>query len=72
MFEELVKTIMRHGIDKLPLVGENQYGEAVIITASLNDDNTIECVEKQTLQDNGWTRINCYWADGTIEELYDR
>ena len=46
--------------------GESSEGEAV--TISINPDHIV----KETLQNNGWTRVNTYWYDGTQEETYRR
>lgn len=45
------------------------------------DDNVVlvypispegDCVRVDTFQANGWIRINYYWSDGTVEEMYER
>lgn len=48
------------------LVGTNEDGETVIVTID-KENATV-----QTIQKNGWTRVNVYWKDGTIEESYRR
>ena len=57
-------------IEDLPLTATNEDGEEVIIEAYKDDDGTVWKIS--TLQSNGWTRINHYHKDGTIEELYSR
>ena len=52
---------------KLPLFGENEYGENIII--SINSDN----ITVQTMQSNDWIRTNIYWVnDCIVEELYEK
>ena len=41
-----------------------ESGEELPISAK-NDKLT-------TVQNNNWCRINCYYADGTIDETYER
>lgn len=50
----------------MPLVGENEDGEMVMTEA------TSEFVRIVTYQQNGWVRVNYFYPDGTIEELYER
>ena len=46
--------------------GTNEDGENVIV--HINE----EYAQIETLQKNGWCRVNIYWKDGTTEELYKR
>lgn len=46
--------------------GKNDEGENVIVKRC---DGYI-CTE--TMQANGWTRINYYHSDGTVEETFSR
>ena len=54
----------------LPLIVENQDGEAVFITCGRNEIGRY--YQTRTAQNNGWERINIYYEDGTTEELYDK
>jgi hypothetical protein len=54
-----------------PLAAENQDGEVVIIEAGRNKSGD-RFFRLTTAQDNGWTRINYIWEDGTIEELFQK
>ena len=53
---------------ELPLCGTNDDGEAVVIEWS-NDYNAYKVA---TLQHNGWVRVNYYYEDGTVEEIYEK
>ena len=53
------------GQDAPVLTGHNESGEAVRI--NVVDDN----VDVETFQDNGRTRHNTYWIDGTSEEWFE-
>lgn len=48
------------------LMGENEDGESV--TTSILKDKIIT----ETLQNNGWTRKNIIYYDGSREELYSK
>ena len=50
----------------MPLVGENEDGEMVMTEV------TSEFVKMSTYQSNGWIRINYFYPDGIVEEMYDR
>lgn len=53
-----------------PLHTENEKGEPVIIGRTRPGEEAFFKVT--TYQNNGWTRTNYYWADGTQEELFDK
>ena len=56
-------------LDSLPQVGANENDEAILIElANIYGEKVIKWT---TCQRNGWTRINYYWSDGTVEELYE-
>ena len=63
---QLEKMMDEHEMFDTPLVGVNDDGENVIVTAF---EDRIEFV---TYQKNGWCRINIYHRDGTYEELYKK
>ena len=50
----------------LPLAGTNSDGENVVVEG--ND----ACYITTTIQKNNWCRINEYYPDGTVTELYER
>jgi len=54
----------------LPLSGEDAEGNDVILSAASSDGGIVWTVH--TYQENGWVRINNYYPDGTIDELFDR
>ncbi len=58
------------------LMDENGNGEQLLFGANeLGEDTQISVFSDRiiytTFQQNGWTRRNVYWHDGTSEELYD-
>ena len=54
----------------LPLTAKTESGEDVIVDAFTQDEKIVWHIA--TLQDNGWIRINLYYEDGTVEELFDK
>lgn len=64
--KNIKKIIKTYGKSGLLTMGETANGESV--TLSVCEDY----ITTETLQRNGWTRINTYWADGTTEESYKR
>lgn len=62
-YEEL---LAKHGYIKEATIGENGEMEPIIV--SIDE----ECACIRTLQKNGWQRINIYYPDGTLEELYEK
>lgn len=49
---------------------QNDSGELVSIRYKSDEDgNRFKIL---TYQNNGWTRINIYWQNGTIEEYYHK
>lgn len=50
----------------LPLVGKNEEGETVMAEV------LHQFLKMTTYQSNGWIRINYFYPDGTIEEMFDR
>lgn len=45
--------------------GTNDCGESVIVI-TYSDKIVI-----RTMQDNNWVRINIYWNNGDVEEIYE-
>lgn len=64
-YEGLTAIMDNHYMDN-PFFGTNENGENVIIEV-VKDSVTVK-----TFQSNGWERINTYYRDGSIEELYER
>lgn len=54
----------------LPISGENESGETVIISQEPFEDTV--CYRLDTYQNNDWIRINRYYPDGTVDETYER
>lgn len=54
----------------LPLAGENEHGEVVIIEEGKVDEERVFRVT--TAQHNGWVRINYFYKDGSVEEMFDK
>ena len=54
-----------HGKSSNAYLGENENGESIEI--SIFEDN----ISVRTYQNNGWTRLNVYYEDGSSEELFE-
>ena len=67
--KKLVDAEKRRG-KTLPCTATNENQDDVIISEGEVEGN--HYFETQTLQKNGWIRINCYYADGTIDETFSR
>ena len=50
---------------------KNENGELVIIDERFSEEGN-PYYKLTTVQNNNWCRINCYYADGTIDETYER
>lgn len=56
---------------QLPFVARSTVtGEAVIIECG--HDGEQDFFKTTTSQSNGWNRINIYYADGSVDETYER
>ena len=64
-YNQLVALMNRHEEFPCILFGRNSDDESQQI--SINEDN----ITVGTLQNNGWTRVNIYWRDGSREETFD-
>lgn len=64
--KSIKKIIKTYGKSGLLSMGEAANGDSVTLSVCADHITT------ETLQRNGWTRINTYWADGTAEESYKR
>lgn len=65
-YDTINKLIKKYGAKGLFTTGENDEGESIIIT--IYSDRVVT----KTLQKNNWMRINTYWEDGNIDEIYER
>lgn len=54
----------------LPLNGTNENGENIIIQIGANSHDVYFKVT--TVQHNGWCRVNYYYEDGRMEEMYEK
>ena len=70
MTYESIKNHIAESRGELPLSAKNENGELVIIEERISDG--IPFYRLTTVQNNNWCRINCYYADGTIDETYER
>ena len=70
MTYESIKNHIAESRGELPLSAKNENGELVIIEERISDG--IPFYRLTTVQNNKWCRINCYYADGTIDETYER
>ena len=70
MTYESIKNHIAESRGELPLSAKNENGELVIIEERISDG--IPFYRLTTVQNNNWCRINCYYADGTINETYER
>ena len=69
-YESIKKQIEESG-EELPISAKNENGELVIIEERKDTDGN-PYYKLTTVQNNNWCRINCYYADGTIDETYER
>ena len=68
-FKDIVALVAEH---ELPVGGENEDGEFVMICQGRTEEGLGRSYQVETLQNNGWCRINTYWQDGTKDETYKR
>lgn len=57
-------------VNDFPVNVINDDGEDVIIERGRNNNG--EYVRTESLQDNNWVRINYYYENGDMEEMYER
>ena len=62
-YEEMVD---KYGLIEEYRMGKDEDGDPVMVSI----DDT--CASIRTFQKNGWVRINVYYKDGTVEELFER
>lgn len=54
---------------EFPLSARNENGENVVIEKGRNENGDYFCTN--TMQKNGWVRMNFYYSNGDYEELYE-
>ena len=70
VFEPWLKA-NRFTVEDLPLTATNEDGETVIIEVAGKQDGKF-IWKVSTLQSNNWIRINVYYPNGDVDELYER
>lgn len=65
-YSQITRLMKTYGNSNHMFFGENENGESITISVQPNS------VTVETLQHNGWTRINTYYENGTIEEMFRR
>lgn len=67
------KWLMENGcaLKDLPLTTKNEFGEDVTIEAQIQEDGIIVW-KTTTIQRNHWNRIDYYYPDGIVEEMYEK
>ena len=71
MTYESIKNQIAESGEELPISAKNENGELVIIEERFSEEGN-PYYNLTTVQNNNWCRINCYYADGTIDETYER
>ena len=68
-YNELKKLVEESG-KELPLSATNENGENVIIENDYIDGE--HAFKLTTAQHNNWCRINIFYQDGNVDEIYER
>ena len=55
--------------EDFPVVGLNENGERVVIDRYDGDESYFKVT---TYQNNNWIRINYFYKDGSVDEIYER
>lgn len=55
--------------EDFPVAGLNENGERVIIDRYDGDESYFKVT---TYQNNDWIRINYFYKDGSVDEIYER
>lgn len=58
--------------DELFIGATTETGERQVIECFGADEDGYPVYQVSTFQSNGWTRINWYYRDGTVEETFER
>lgn len=64
-YDGLRRIMDEHGDSEVPFFGDNENLEEVMVSVAKDRIDVV------TFQNNGWTRRNVYWCDGTREELFE-
>ena len=56
----------------LPVTAQTETGETVIVEVNGRDDDGHWIWRISTLQENGWIRVNNYYYDGTVDEMFEK
>lgn len=68
-FKDIEELVAGH---ELPIGGENEDGEFIMITAGRTEEGLGRSYLVETAQENGWNVIHTYWEDGSKEETFRR
>jgi hypothetical protein len=68
-YQEIKSYIKESGFN-LPANGTDNEGNPIIVSEGSVDGNHYYRVD--TAQNNGWVRVNCYYADGQQDETFER
>ena len=68
-FKDIEELVAGHD---LPIGGENENGELVMICAGRTEEGLGRSYQVETAQKNGWNVIHTYWEDGSKEETFRR
>ena len=64
-----IKTLVEESGKELPLSATNENGENVIIENDYIDGE--HAFRLTTAQHNNWCRINTFYQDGTVDEMFE-
>ena len=64
-WDGMIQLMKKHGDSKSSFLGENTDGETIEV--GIFKDR----ISVRTYQNNGWTRLNVYYEDGSREELFE-
>lgn len=67
-FEDVKQATVGKG-KTLPLIGENDKGEAIFVNSGINENGAYYVI--RTAQENGRERVNVYYKNGDAEEYFD-
>ena len=62
---DVIRITELYGDSEFPFFGENQNGESITVSVFMDR------IVVNTEQSNGFVRVNTYWTDGTIEEMFN-
>ena len=55
--------------EEFPVAGMNENGERVVIDRYDGEEAYFKVT---TFQNNDWIRVNYYYQDGSVDEIYER